>query len=99
MLPELDDYDWGQAFQYAGEIPPSDWEDDDYMMLNGEPNIDVAITSLGFVKPFRFSRRDVAEVFAMSEGERDERPWIIYGKLKSGHYFYLEAGCDYTGWD
>ena len=24
---------------------------------------------------------------------------MCYGQLNDGRWFYLEAGCDYTGWD
>lgn len=42
---------------------------------------------------------DVDEVYASDEGENDGRDWIAYGKLKDGRYFFISAGCDYTGWD
>jgi hypothetical protein len=42
---------------------------------------------------------DVAEVIAASEGENDERDWVAVARLKDGRFAYVEAGCDYTGWD
>lgn len=39
------------------------------------------------------------ELYGISEGENDGQPWMCYGLLKDGRYFYLEAWCDYTGWD
>ncbi len=41
----------------------------------------------------------VAEILGMREGENDGANWLMYGRLKDGQYFYLSAGCDYTGWD
>lgn len=89
MKPELDNYDWKEAFGYAGEegacgqavirpaLPP------DLHTYNLSP----------------FTREDVALVCGLIEGENDGPPWRIYGQLKDGRWFYLEAGCDYTGWD
>lgn len=42
---------------------------------------------------------DVVEVVAMDSGANDELDWLMLGKLKDGRYFFLAAGCDYTGWD
>lgn len=46
-----------------------------------------------------FAIDDVAEVRNAVEGENDGDEWIVWGKLKDGRWFYLKAGCDYTGWD
>ena len=46
-----------------------------------------------------FTREDVKSIAGMDVGEKDGDPWIIYGKLKNGEWFYLTAGCDYTGWE
>ena len=46
-----------------------------------------------------FGMHDVAEVLAWSEGENDGPSWLMVGKLNDGRYFFLDAGCDYTGWD
>ena len=46
-----------------------------------------------------FGMHDVAEVLAWSEGENDGPSWMMVGKLNDGRYFFLDAGCDYTGWD
>lgn len=42
---------------------------------------------------------DVEEVFGCEVGENDGDNWVACGRLKSGLYFFIEAGCDYTGWD
>lgn len=46
-----------------------------------------------------FSIDDVETVFAEDEGENDGENWISFGRLKDGRYYFLAAGCDYTGWD
>lgn len=46
-----------------------------------------------------FTRDDVAAIHGIEEGENDGPSWIIYGLLDDGRWFFLEAGCDYTGWD
>lgn len=42
---------------------------------------------------------DVAQVFGSEEGENDGPSWVCCGLLKDGRAFFMEAGCDYTGWD
>lgn len=46
-----------------------------------------------------FDMYKVAEVIAASPGENDGPQWLMAGKLKDGRFFFLAAGCDYTGWD
>ncbi len=89
-IPEpLDDYDWGEAFSYAGG--ETSWG-------YGYPNLRGALPGRSYdLTPF--SRSDVAYIGAMEEGENDGDSWIIYGRLTDGRWFFLEAGCDYTGWD
>ena len=36
---------------------------------------------------------------ALDEGANDGDDWICLGRLKTGRWFFLSAGCDYTGWD
>jgi hypothetical protein len=71
-----EDYDWREAFTYAGTIRTA-------------TNCDKA----------PFGMDDVAEVVKAENGENDGPSWIMVGKLKDGRYFFLDAGCDYTGWD
>jgi len=47
----------------------------------------------------RFTQADVAELLGADEGENDGANWVVYGRLKDGRYFFISAGCDYTGWD
>lgn len=46
-----------------------------------------------------FGIDDIAEIRNASEGCNDGDDWVIWGRLKDGRWFYLHAGCDYTGWD
>lgn len=89
MLEELE-Y-WGTMFYYAGETENSSWQDGDPCV---ERVVGDEVTSIDF-----FTREDVEKIFHSDEGENDEASWIMVGKLKDGRYFFLEAGCDYTGWD
>lgn len=87
MHPELAAYDWRAVFAYAGEPDAGD----------GSASVKPAPPAAAVdVSPF--SRWDVADVYGTSEGENDGRNWLVYGRLSDGRYFFLEAGCDYTGW-
>jgi hypothetical protein len=91
MLKILDDYDWGQAFQYCGE------QNEEEYFQSGSPDIR---TIPGFpVSNATFRRSDVVEILGYSEGYNDGPAWLMLGKLNDGRYFALTAGCDYTGWD
>lgn len=46
-----------------------------------------------------FSQSDVREVIAYEDGENDGASWVAILHLWDGRYAFLEAGCDYTGWD
>jgi len=85
--PELEGYDWKEAFGYAGE-PEAHGSG---VPTEAVPGSGIATTP--------FSRVDVAEVLATAEGENDGPNWLCVGKLKDGRWFALDAGCDYTGWD
>lgn len=89
MLEVLDTYDWQEAFGYAGESNAF-----------GSPCIVAALpTAQQHYNLSAFTREDVKEITGMSEGENDGANWLIYGQLKDGRWFFLSAGCDYTGWD
>lgn len=87
MIKILDDYDWKQAFGYAGE-PDTDGRARLIKTIS-EPDISL--------EPF--TREDVQDIYGLDGGVHDEIDWVIYGKLKDGRYFFLKAGCDLTGWD
>lgn len=46
-----------------------------------------------------FTIDDVAKVHGSDDGENDGAEWVIWGQLRDKQWFYLHAGCDYTGWD
>jgi len=91
MIDILDDYDWGQAFQYAGEVDEESYYD------NGEASISSAAGEQ--CDTSSFSRSDVVEIYGYQVGENDEQNWKMAGLLCDGRHFFLSAGCDYTGWD
>lgn len=95
MLEEISDYNWAKAFEYAGVE-----EDvkDEFYSRDGCPNID-AVLSEENTPVDNFVREDVVEIYGVSDGDHDGPDWIVYGKLKDGRFFFLAAGCDYTGWD
>lgn len=86
MLKELGGWDWCEAFGFVGETASCNNE---INISTSEPNCPVN----------GFNRESVFEIYGVQEGENDGAPWMVFGKLKDGRYFYLEAGCDYTGWD
>lgn len=83
----LDDYDWAQVFGCAGEPD----------QCNGA----VISKALGSedISDAPFTRSDVAEILALSEGENDGADWLIVVLLHDGRFAFIQAGCDYTGWD
>lgn len=93
MLKELDQYDWAEAFAYAGEKAT----DESYYGMYGQA--DVRTHPGSGVETKSFGREDVEFIAFLSEGENDGPSWLCAGRLKDGRYFALEAGCDYTGWD
>lgn len=46
-----------------------------------------------------FSMDDIAEIIACDEGENDGATWVAVVRLKRDAFGFVEAGCDYTGWD
>ncbi len=87
MKPEIDDYNWQEAFGYAGE-PGTNGK------IDIRPHLPRANISLA-----PFTRADVTLIYAHVAGENDGPPWRMVGQLTDGRWFYLEAGCDYTGRD
>jgi hypothetical protein len=88
MLPELEEYDWKEAFAYAGDVTGTNG--------NALP-VQARFTTPVSTDPIM--REDVVEIKHSSDGENDARDWIMVGKVKDGRWFFLAAGCDYTGWD
>ena len=46
-----------------------------------------------------FTLDDATEVLASVEGGHDEAPWMALFRLKDGRLAFINAWCDYTGWD
>ena len=88
MIEVLDTYDWKEAFGFAGE-PDACAAPEDFRGA-------VPDKSYNFE---RFNRQDVVEIAGISEGENDDLSWMIYGLLEDGRWFFIDAWCDYTGWD
>ena len=42
---------------------------------------------------------DVEEVVAASAGENDAASWLCIVRLRDRRFVFLDAWCDYTGWD
>lgn len=42
---------------------------------------------------------DVESVIHYRAGENDSDSWLIVAKLTDGRFAYINAWCDYTGWD
>lgn len=79
--------------------PENEWDDDWGEAFKFAQSEHVS-TFPGSKTPIHgFTREDVAEVFGKKEGQNDGDPWRCWGRLNDGRFFYLEAGCDYTGWD
>ena len=92
MLKELEGYDWEEAFKYATH---KTFGYSDYPLpLPAVPEF-VADHGIDLTP---FTREDVVEIVRQVEGENDAADWELFGRLKDGRWFYLMAGCDYTGW-
>ncbi len=46
-----------------------------------------------------FNIDDVSRIIAADCGENDGESWVAVVKLKSGQFGFIDAWCDYTGWD
>jgi hypothetical protein len=93
MLEQLKAGDWDKVFEYCGEEERTE----SYRSRDGSPNVSAVI---GHECPVDgFTREDVAEIFAISEGAHDEANWLLFCRLKDGRFAFVSAGCDYTGWD
>lgn len=86
-LPGDDDYwngyDWGRDLDKT--FPGQDAQDFAYAIHYNErgPLVEHALTGLLMVK----------------QGYNDGDDWIWLVRLGNGHHWWLQGGCDYTGWD
>lgn len=76
-------YDWREAFAYASAQPVD---------LVG---VEVVVA----VKETKYEIAHVKRLIASDEGENDVRDWILVAEMLDGRFMFLNAGCDYTGWD
>lgn len=86
--------EWEQVFAYAGNK-----ESPEYSLASAADVVTRVMGTPESCSTDPFAREDVASIFALSAGEPDEKSWLIAGQLKDDRWFYVEAGCDYTGWD
>jgi hypothetical protein len=89
-----DDHDWVHAFHEAqfGEYgPDTDWDAD----LDPETGwYPTGPRREGEARP-----SDVIAVLHMREGDNDGPDWQLCALLSDGRWLWVQAGCDYTGWD
>lgn len=93
------DYNWQHVFAVAndGKVP-CDRTEDGYWVENnliGRPEKSQGATCTDDV----FTMDDVATIIDASDGENDGASWMVVGVLNDTRAFFIEAGCDYTGWD
>ena len=88
MLPELDNYDWGEVFKYA---QPKTCE-------AGHEHGPITVITEENLKAEPFTREDVSEIIAIVDGVNDELSWVGVFRLKDSRYACIRAWCDYTGW-
>ena len=88
------DYDWEKAFgfgntdEYCGDDTVCTYKSHVTAAVDGDT------VSINHVH-----RSNIKEVVAYSDGENDIRSWIALFLVNDGRYAFLDAGCDYTGWD
>lgn len=91
------DWDWREAFAYAGD-PEGSYGGADVSRTKA-PSAALAAFGGGAVGTTPFGRRDVRFVYASVEGEYEGPPWVALVELWDGRFATVTAGCDYTGWD
>ena len=64
--------------------------------VSDEPEHALPSGSCALGKP---TRDAVAEIIHLVEGENDGPSWLLVCRLKDDRYLFLDAWCDYTGWD
>lgn len=80
---------------FGAETLPDDY-DIDYVFAYAVkpepalPNDDISLSD--------YTQLDVKRVIAYSPGQNDGDDWLIAGQLWDDRFFFLHAGCDYTGW-
>lgn len=98
---ELQEYNWDEAFGVAGDLLETGYDDineDSYNKIKHN-SADIRPSREQNISLVPFDRRDIQQLIAYAEGERDRLRWLALMKLWDGRYAFLSAGCDYTGWD
>jgi hypothetical protein len=49
-------------------------------------------------EPREVKPTDIAETLYAYEGTNDEDAWLAVVRMVDGHFAFIEASCDYTGW-
>ena len=62
-------------------------------------NTDKTTEAVGACDPSPPMLADVVEILAFRDGENDEKNWIGVFRVADGRFVYVDAGCDFTGWD
>lgn len=98
MLERLDDYDWQEVFALAGEQEIEYRAEGTYGYSNG---VSITVVPPGASGPSSdpFAREHVRAIEWIEDGQNDGPDWLVGGQLKDGRWFFIAAGCDYTGWD
>ena len=99
---ELTGYDWDEAFGVAGDELGTGGnfrakETPNFAFKYNSADIRPAKETKVSLAPF--DRRDIKKLIAYADGKNDGPEWIALMELWDGRFAYLEAGCDYTGWD
>jgi hypothetical protein len=87
---DLNDYDWRQVFAFAGDEAPDGCF---------QPCIGVSACFGANVSTAPVRWANVQTIIAAAEGERDGPDWLIVVQLTDGRFAFIQAGCDFTGWD
>lgn len=95
----LKDYDWCHVFACANDgryrseyTRAGEWDVEPNLSSKPSLVLDAKCSAE------TFWCEDVAAIFDSRPGEHDGAHWLIAGVLNDGRFFFIEAGCDYTGW-
>lgn len=93
MIKALDDDNWAHIFKMCCG------ERNDSHLGSGPVRPPISSVIGHQTSVAHFTRNDVSVVVAKSDGENYGPSWLALVKLKDGRFVFIEAGCDYTGWD
>lgn len=84
----LESYDWQEVFA----------EENDEYGKDGASTSNTIDSLDGTCAEPAVTRKDVAEIIALVNGENDGDEWLGVFFLKDGRYLIASGSCDYTGW-